>query len=289
MQKVALLGLGKMGQGIALSILRSGQHLTVWNRNSEKARQVLDAGAVWANSPAEAARNADVVIAMLADDVASRQVWLGEAGALDNMKAGSVAVECSTLSLKYVKELHAKALAQGVRYIDCPVTGIPDAAAQGQITLLVGAPPEHLEYCRPLFESFSRCIRHFGDVGTGTMYKLIINLMGAVQIAGLAEGLAMAEKLGLDNAAVMAAMEDSAAASPQVVRYIRKMGEKKFADHPTFTVRLRHKDAAYALELSDQTGFEPQLGSVAKNWFEKALARFADADEGKVIEIMTNM
>lgn len=275
-----------MGQGIALSILRSGRELVVWNRNREKAAKVLQAGAVWADSPAEAARNAAIVIAMLANDVASKEVWLGENGALQNMKSGAVAVECSTLSLKYVKELSAKASSQGVKYIDCPVTGIPDAAEKGQITLLVGASLQDLDECRPLLESFSRCIRYFGAIGTGTMYKLIINLMGAVQIAGLAEGIAMAEKLGLNSTEVMAAIEDSAAASPQVLRYIHKMGERKFADHPTFTVGLRHKDAAYALELTNETGFDPKLGGVAKACFEKALSQFADSDEACVIEAM---
>ncbi|MBX3253583.1 MAG: NAD(P)-dependent oxidoreductase [Chitinophagaceae bacterium] len=288
MQKIALLGLGNMGSGIALSLLRSGSQLAVWNRSREKGQPVLEAGAVWAVTPAEAAQNADIVIAMLADDTASREVWLGERGALRQMKPGAFVIECSTLSLKYVKELSAAAAAGGLRYIDCPVTGIPDAAAQGKLTLLVGADAADLEACRTILQTFSATIRYFGNIGTGTMYKLIINLMGAVQIAGLAEGIAMAEKLGLNRNEVMAAMEDSAAASPQVVRYVRKMGEKKFAGLPAFTVQLRHKDAVYALDLAKEAGFDPKLGAVAKEWFAKALGQFAARDEAYVIEAVTN-
>ncbi|MFT3748471.1 MAG: NAD(P)-dependent oxidoreductase [Agriterribacter sp.] len=286
MKKTALLGLGKMGQGIALSILKSGENLTVWNRSIEKAGLVIDAGANWADTPAKAAENADFVIAMLSDDTASASAWLGKNGALQSMKPGAFVIECSTLSLDYVQKLSGAALSKGLAYIDCPVTGIPTAAAEGKLTLLTGADKHQLEICLPLLQSFSKSIKHFGAIGKGTCYKLMINLMGAVQIAALAEGIALCENLGLDTETVIESIEASAAASPQVIRYTRVMAEKKFLQDPSFTTTLRYKDAVYALELAKNTGFTARLGKVAAQWFAEAAQHYKDMDEAMVVELM---
>jgi len=224
---------------------------------------------------------------MLADDIASQQVWLGENGAMPVMKKNAFVIECSTVSLTHAKKLHTEAEKKELIYIDCPVTGIPDAARKGELTLLVGAAASHLEQCSSLLQTFSKTIRHFGDVGTGTIYKLIINLMGAVQIAALAEGIAMAEKLGLDSETVIDAIENSAAASPQVVRYTRSMAEKTFKDNPSFTTGLRSKDADYAIALAESINFPAKLGTVAKNWFTEAKKAYGDKDEANIINLMT--
>lgn len=286
MKKIVLLGLGRMGQGLALSILRSGIDLAVWNRSFAKAKAVILAGAEWADTPAKAVADADAVIAMLADDSASENVWLGKDGALQNMKPGAFVIECSTLSLDYVQRLSTEAQSKGLKYIDCPVTGLPDAAAAGNLTLLVGADKNALEECRPLLQTFSKNIKHFGGIGKGTGYKLMINLMGAVQIAALAEGIALSEKLGLDKETVISAIENSAAASPQVLRYVKRMAERDFLEEPMFTTTLRYKDAAYALALAKQFGFNAKLGEASTGWFEKARQQFIDKDEARVIEVM---
>lgn len=286
MTKIAFLGLGRMGVGMAIGLAGKGHDLAVWNRSAEKAKPVLEKGARFAKTPAEAATGADVVITMLADDPASEAVWLGYEGALAVMKPGTTAIECSTLTRQYVIDLGAKAKARGIRFIDCPVTGRPNVAAQGKLTLLVGADPADLAATRPLLEQFSETIRVFGPVGAGTAYKLMINLMGAVQIAALAEGLVMAEKLGLDREAVVKAIETSAAASRQVVHHCRRMAERTFAD-PTFTTGLRHKDAAYGAALAHEIGAAPVLGDASVAWFAAAKRLDADADEGLVIEAVS--
>ncbi len=288
MLNIALLGTGRMGQSIASCILRSGTQLTIWNRTPEKASELVSRGALFAETPALAVKDADFVIAMLADDLASEQVWLGHNGALNNMREGACLIECSTLSLPYVYTLAEFARQKKLRYIDCPVTGIPVAAEKGELTLLAGAAPDDLAVCKPVLQLFSKAIRHFGPVGKGTCYKLIINLMGAVQIAALAEGIALADKLGLDGEVVTASIETSAAASPQVIRYVRAMMEKRYADDPSFTIALREKDARYALSLAATAGFDARLGKVAKEWFSSALQDFAEQDEATVIEMMNN-
>jgi 3-hydroxyisobutyrate dehydrogenase len=255
----------------------------VWNRTPEKAASLLNSGAIWAETPAEAARGAFAVIAMLADDTASSAAWLGPQGALDQLAAGSFAIECSTLSISHVERLAAAATARGLRYIDCPVTGWPEAAAAGKLTLLTGADPADLEAVRPVLASLSVTIRHFGPVGAGTAYKLMINLMGAVQIAALAEGLALAERLGLDRETVIAAIENSAAASPQVIRHTRKMAERNFSSDPPFTLALRYKDALYGLALAESVKSPVPLGATAARCFARATGAGPDRDEATVI------
>ncbi len=198
MAHVAFIGLGRMGHGMAGRYLDAGFTLAVWNRSQSKATDLIARGARWALSPADAADGADAVVTMVADDAASRAVWTGKDGVAGKAKAGMLAVECSTVSYRHALDLAQELRERGLIYIDSPVTGLPDAAASGKLTLLVGAEPADLERARPYLVPLGTTIRHFGTVGTGTVYKLINNLMGAIQIAGIAEGLAIAEQAGLD-------------------------------------------------------------------------------------------
>ncbi|HEY4735807.1 MAG TPA: NAD(P)-dependent oxidoreductase, partial [Xanthobacteraceae bacterium] len=260
MRRVAFIGLGRMGHGMAGRFLDAGFRLAVWNRSKEKAEDLIARGAKWTTSPDDAAIDADAVVTMVADDEASRSVWLGKNGAAATMKAGTLAIECSTISYAHALDLSRELDNRGLVYIDCPVTGLPDAAASGKLTLLVGADPADLEKARPFLEPLSSTIRHFGAVGTGTVYKLINNLMGAIQIAGIAEGLAIAEQAGLDMKLVLEAIESGVAASPQVIRHSRRMAARNFAG-ATFTAALRHKDAAYAVALAESLlSSEPVIG-----------------------------
>ncbi len=286
MSLIALLGAGRMGTGMGISILRSGYALKVWNRTAAKANRLVELGAMQADTPAEAVSGARYVIAMLSDDAAAEEVWLGKEGALGNVSEGAFIIECSTLSLPLVLGLSDIAARKKLRYIDCPVTGPPSAAENGALTLLVGAGAADLEECKPVLQLFSNTIRYFGDVGKGTSYKLLINLMGAVQIAALAEGIAMAEKLGLDRETVVSAIENSAAASPQVIKHAAGMAARQFAQAPSFTVGLREKDASYALALAESIGYAPRLGRVARDCFTEAKQLGYDADEASVVSIM---
>jgi len=287
MQRVAFIGLGRMGHGMAGRFLDAGFRLAVWNRSKEKAEDLIARGAKWATSPDDAAIDADAVVTMVADDEASRSVWLGKNGAAATMKAGTLAIECSTISYAHALDLSRELDNRGLVYIDCPVTGLPDAAASGKLTLLVGADPADLEKARPFLEPLSSTIRHFGAVGTGTVYKLINNLMGAIQIAGIAEGLAIAEQAGLDMKLVLEAIESGVAASPQVVRHSRRMAARNFAG-ATFTAALRHKDAAYAVALAESLlSSEPVIGRAAVEAYARAKAAAPDDDEAKMIEIVS--
>jgi 3-hydroxyisobutyrate dehydrogenase len=286
MARVAFIGLGRMGHGMAGRYLDAGFEVAVWNRSKAKADDLIARGARWAASPEDAAKEADAVVTMVADDEASSRVWLGKNGAAAAMKAGALAIECSTVSHAHALEMARELNSRGLIYIDCPVTGLPEAAATGKLTLLVGADPADLEKARPYLAPLSTTIRHFGAVGTGTVFKLINNLLGAVQIASLAEGVAIAEQAGLDMKLVAEALATGAVASPQVIRHSKRMAARDFSG-ASFTAALRHKDAAYAVALAETLLAGVPVSRAALAAYDRARAHAADGDEGQMIEIVS--
>lgn len=285
MPHVAFIGLGRMGHGMAGRYLDSGFTLAVWNRSRDKADDLIARGARWATSPADAARDADAVVTMVADDDASRTVWTGEDGIIGTARNGAFAIECSTVSHRHAVDMARNLAARGLRYIDCPVTGLPDAAASGKLTLLVGADANDLKAARPFLAPLGTTIRHFGTVGAGTVFKLINNLIGAVQIASLAEGLRIAEQAGLDMQLVQQSLASGAVASPQVVRHSARMVVRDFAG-ASFTAALRHKDASYALTLAENLGLDLAVAQAALDTYTRAAAEMPNDDEGRLIDLI---
>ncbi|MFT4216041.1 MAG: NAD(P)-dependent oxidoreductase [Micropruina sp.] len=287
MAQVAMIGLGRMGFGMAGRLLEAGHDLVVANRTPHRAVPLLARGARLAASPAEAVRDADAVVVMVSDDAASETVWLGEDGVLaGSPRTGAFAIECSTLSHEWVLRLAAEVSAAGLRYLDAPVTGLPDAAAQGRLTLLVGAARDDLDAAGPILEPLAERVVHFGAVGTGTAYKLIVNLMGAVQIAGAAEGLALAERAGLDPALFADTVATGQPASPQVVRNLRRMVAGDHDRDVTFSAALRRKDTDYAVRFARQLAVGAPLGSVALTGLERLLTDGRGSlNESAVIEV----
>ena len=184
MTKVAFIGLGRMGHGMAGRYLDAGFTVAVWNRSKAKAEDLIARGARWATSPADAAdrRRRRRDHGRRRRGVARRLARQGRRRRNDESRARSRsnARPCRTSTRSTWRANCAAAVSI---YIDCPVTGLPDAAAAGKLTLLVGAEPADLEQARPYLAPLGTTIRHFGAVGTGTVYKLINNLMGAIQIA----------------------------------------------------------------------------------------------------------
>ena len=272
---------------MASRLLATGRTVSVYNRTSAKADPLVRAGARLAATPRDACDGVEAIISMTANDESSRALWFGSDGILAaNPAPRAFAIECSTLSHDWVLELAAAAVARGLRYLDTPVTGLPEVAAAGGLTLLVGAAPEDLQACRPLLEALAARIFHFGPVGTGTAYKLIINLLGAVQIASAAESMAIAERAGLDLDVVADAVACGQAASPQVVRNTRRIVDANHDRDIVFTPALRLKDVRYALELARKLGIGSPFGDLAGGAFQKLVdLGHAQANESKIIEV----
>jgi 3-hydroxyisobutyrate dehydrogenase len=267
--KVAVLGLGIMGAGMARQLVEKGFDVTAWNRDVAKTAALAKLGARIAGTPARAADGADIVIAMLADDDASRSVWLGEQGALAAMREGGVAIESSTLTVEWIRELAAAANGRGVAFLDAPVTGSKVQAESGALSFLVGGPAEALERVRPALAAMSKSVTHLGPTGSGALMKLINNFLCGVQVASLAEAMAMAERSGLDLHQAAAVLSAGSPGSPLVKMIAQRMLDRAY--EPNFYIPLMAKDLSYARQAFARAGIELPSADAAR-------ARFVDAE-----------
>jgi 3-hydroxyisobutyrate dehydrogenase len=269
---------------MAQNLLKAGFQLTVYNRTRSKAEPLAAQGALVVDKPGAAASNAELVISMVGDDIASRSVWLGDDGALAGAKSGTILVECSTLSLEWVRELSELAAAHSLTFLDAPVAGSKDAAEAGELRLLVGGDAQVLEQARPALEAISRRIDLFGPTGSGATIKLINNLMGGVQAAVLAEGLALAERAGLDMEQVVTFIINAAPGSPIVKGKAARMAHHDYAD-TQFALKWMHKDTTYALRAADEYGVPMPTLAAAREVYRMARSLgLDDADFAAVIE-----
>ena len=282
-QRVAILGVGTMGMGMARNLLKAGFFVSAYNRTHAKAAPLAAAGARLANTPAEAANDADVVISMLADDDASRSAWTGEQGALKSAKQGAVLVESSTVTPAWINELAGFAAARNLSLLDAPVTGSRVQAEGGQLTFLVGGDADVLERARPVLAAMSKQIVRLGPVGSGARMKLINNFLCGVQVASLAEGMAWIERSGLDREQALKVLCSGAPGSPLVNAISARMAAASY--DVNFLLSLMRKDLHYAGEDAASLGVELRTAKSAEARFvEAAAAGYADKDMSAVIE-----
>jgi len=281
--RVALIGLGLMGSGMARRLLAAGFPLTVYNRNPERATSLAAEGAHVAASPREAAARADVVLSMVADDAASRAVWLGESGALAGAARGGVLVESSTLTVGWIEELAREAAAHGCELLDAPVTGSKSHAASGELCFLVGGSAAALDTARPALAAMSRAIVHVGATGRGALLKLINNFMAGVQAASLAEALVLIESSGLDRAKALEVLTTGAPGSPLVKTLSGRMTARDYT--PNFLLRLMAKDLTYALGEGRRHGLSLSTVASALEVMNRAIAAgHGDEDFAALVE-----
>jgi 3-hydroxyisobutyrate dehydrogenase len=283
--RVAILGLGNMGAGMASRLLQANFPLSVYNRNRDKAAQFSSAGARAADSPREAASNAEIIISMVADDGASRHVWLGEEGVLAGVSPGSLLIECSTLTVGWVLELAALAAEGGCESVDAPVTGSRPQAAAGELLFLAGGSASAIAKAQPVLSVLGREVIHLGPNGSGTLLKLINNFLCGVQAASFAEAASMIRAGGLDPEKALSVLTNGAPGSPLV-----KTISVRAAAHDStlnFSLRLMAKDLGYALEAATRNGLSLQTATAALEVFQLAIAKgHGDKDFSAVITSM---
>ncbi len=281
--RVAILGLGLMGTGMARRLLSEGFPVVVYNRSREKAEALAADGATVAGSPREAVANARVVISMVADDVASRAVWLGENGALAGAASGTVLIESSTLTTGWVRELAAVASRQNCEFLDAPVTGTKPHAASGELRFLVGGSAEALEGARPVLAALGRDIIHLGPTGSGTVMKLVNNFLCGVQAASFAEAMALVEASGLDREQAAKILGNGAPASPLIKTIWARAAIGDLTAN--FALRLMAKDLKYSMDAAKQCGLTLKTAAPAIAVFEDAAKNgYGDQDFAAVIE-----
>jgi len=280
---MAILGLGIMGAGMASRLLSAGFPVAVYNRNPDKAGPFSNAGALVAGSPREAASHAEIIISMVADDLASQGVWLGENGALAGAAHGSLLIECSTLTVGWIKELSAAAMQRGCEFLDAPVTGTKPHAASGELLFLVGGSASALATAQPVLSVLGRETVHLGPTGSGALLKLINNFMCGVQAASFAEAVSLIEAGGLDRAKAEAVLTSGAPGSGIVKRAAASAAANDFT--PNFRLRLMAKDLGYAIDEASHRGLQLQTASSALALFKQAIVKgHGDEDFSAVVK-----
>ncbi len=243
--KIALLGLGLMGSGMAGHLLDAGYPLTIWNRTPGKAQALEARGARLAKSPREAAAGAAVVISMLADVPVCRDVWLGRGEALVDIAPGTILIESSTVSVEWIEELERAAREHGCDLVDAPVTGSKPQAEAGQLLFLAGGSSATVNKVTPILKAMGRDVVHVGPAGSGARLKLINNFLSGSQVAALAEALSLIERSGLDREKALGVLTEGAPGSPLVKLLSGRMTARQY--EPNFVLRLMAKDLRYAV------------------------------------------
>ncbi len=261
---ISYLGLGTMGSGMASNLLKASYQLTVWNRSAEKCEPFARKGARVADTPADAVRDVDLVMYSLSDDQAVEDVVFGAKGILSGIKEGQFAIDMSTvLPATSLREQEAYAK-HGVDFLDAPVFGSKQEAADAKLWIMVAGNKAIFEKVKPVLEHLGQTIHYFRENGNAAAMKLVGNLIVALEMEALAEGLVLAQKAGLDLNTVMEVLKVADFRSPLLVSNGQNILKRDFS--PSFALKLMLKDAGLIERFAESLQSPiPALGVVEKN------------------------
>jgi 3-hydroxyisobutyrate dehydrogenase len=268
MSTVGFIGLGAMGSRMAMNLHAAGFKLRVWNRDRAKAKPFSDKSIHVAESPADAARGADFVVSIVADDNATREVMLGASGVIGAAAPGTIVIDSSTNTPSMAREVAKAAAARGVVYLDAPVSGSLPQAQGKELVIMVGGDKAAFDKAQPVLAGMGRLVRRIGDVGSGATLKLINNMLGASLQAVLAEGALIAEAANLDRAATMEILNEGASGSRVVKNKLPKMFSRDFS--PQFHLELMDKDVRYFLQLASELDRPAPVAALVRSQFQAA-------------------
>ena len=271
MPTIGWIGLGTMGMPMAENALKAGFSLKVYNRTKDKAAPLLDKGAQWASTPAEAATNVDVVWTMLADDTAIRQVFFDNHGVLSKLEPGTLVIDSSTVSPATSAAVGAAVADIPAHFLDAPVSGSEPHAQQAALTFMVGGDEHVYEAAKPYFEALGKTSYYLGEHGAGSKTKLAINTLLGIQLLGFAETLTLVQKAGIDPHQFVQIIMGGAVRSGIVEAKAEKMINHEFS--PQFTSALLLKDLKLAQRFADRQGAYMPLLSAVKEIVRSSIAR----------------
>jgi 3-hydroxyisobutyrate dehydrogenase len=252
MERIGFVGLGTMGAAMAANVARAGLPLTVWNRSAGPAKELLELGASRAATAADLARSSDVVVICVSDTGDVETVLFGPDGVAAGIGSGSLVIDCSTISPSASRGFAKRLATQGVGFVDAPVSGGSEGAQKGTLTIFVGGEPAEAERARPVLATMGRTITHLGPVGSGQAAKAVNQVILAGAYLGVAEGMVLAMKAGLNVEQLVGALSGGAAQSWVLAN---RSGRMIANDYPLgFKVSLHRKDLGIALDLARETG-----------------------------------
>ncbi len=266
--KVAFIGLGVMGYPMAGHVLRAGLEICVFNRNAARAEQwCAEHGGDMAPTPADAAKNADVVLVCVGNDDDVRAVVLGENGALASMKPGAILVDHTTASAELARELAEAAQQQGKQFLDAPVSGGQAGAENGALTVMTGGDQSAYDLAKPVIDCYSRFSKLLGPAGHGQLAKMVNQICIAGVVQGLAEGLSFAMKAGLEGEALIETISKGAAGSWQMENRYQTMLQDQYEFG--FAVDWMRKDLGIALAEAAKNGAELPVTALVDSFYQE--------------------
>lgn len=267
--KIGFIGLGIMGSRMAANLLNAGHEITVHNRTQAKAAELIASGATWANTPAEAAKGAQVVITMLAHPQATEQTALHDDNAfLAAMTPGCIWVDSTTANPMFARRMAAIATKHEVKFLDAPVAGSKNQAQDAQLLFIVGGDTDVVATCQPLFEAMGRQVNHVGGHGMGNALKLVVNHMLATSMLAFAEGMALGESLGISQESLLNTLVGGPVTAPFVAGKRAKIETGDYT--PEFPLQWMQKDLQMASETAFETGVAMPISNAAKEIYQLA-------------------
>ncbi len=280
-QKVGFVGLGTMGAAMAANLARAGFPLTVWNRTPGRAGPLLALGAVEASSPREVARASDVVVTCVTDSPQVAEVLFGSDGLVEGLAPGSLFIDCSTISPASAREMGARLKDHGVAMLDAPVSGGSEGAVAGTLTIMVGGEPTDVERAHDVLHAMGRTVTHLGPIGSGQVAKAVNQVILCGTYLGVAEGVVLAMKAGMDVERLITALAGGAAGS----WVLQNRSGRMIADsYPLgFKIALHRKDMAIALELSRSIGAVLPVAALAATFEDGLIAQGHGDDDNSAL------
>lgn len=284
MERIGFIGLGTMGLPMATRLLEGGYPVTVYNRTLEKTQRLKSQGAIVVSSPMQVAQQSEIIFTMLTVDQAVEEVVFGEKGIVEGASEGMILIDCSTISPTTSGRIANKLKSIGVEMLDAPVTGSEPAAVEGSLSFLVGGEKEIFEKCRPLFSVLGKKASYLGKNGAGANAKLAHNVMAAINLLSLTEGLVMAKKAGIDPELFAEAIGGGGGRSNMLDMKLSKILHRDF--HAHFATKLMHKDLRLASQLAAEMKLPVPVLSMVKEMLQMTISEgYGDEDMCSVIKV----
>lgn len=276
---VAFIGLGVMGFPMAAHLLKKGYRVTVYNRTISKAQQWLKQNpqGAMAQTPQQAAQNADFVFSCVGNDQDLREVTIGANGAFQAMKPGAIFIDHTTTSADVAKELAQKAPQYQIHFLDAPVSGGQSGAEQGILTIMVGGETSVFKHAQPIMSAYARAVTLMGPAGSGQLTKMVNQICMVGVIQGLAEGIAFGERAGLDMQQVLGVISKGACGSWQLDNRGKTMIANQFDFG--FAIDWVRKDLGFALDMAKRTGASLPITALIDQLYACVQAQGAGRDD----------
>ncbi|RAV16656.1 2-hydroxy-3-oxopropionate reductase [Paenibacillus contaminans] len=264
---IGFIGLGIMGKPMAKNLIRAGYKLNVCSRSKASVEQMVCLGATASSYPKEVAQLSDIVITMLPDSPQVEEVALGENGLIEGFTPGKIYVDMSSIHPMTARKVAAALMKQGVSMLDAPVSGGEIGAIEAKLAIIVGGPQETVDQVTPLLKKMGSTVTRVGDIGAGNTVKLINQIIVAINIAAISEGLAFGKKAGIDANTAFEAIRGGLAGSRVLETKITNISRKHFS--PGFRMSLHKKDLSNALSMSAQMGMPLEFTTRVYKMFEQ--------------------